>query len=102
MLCEVSVWGNFAVTWAVLSLMGLLFVFVMSGYLFYHYYVHATFEKWQYKSNAKYPTPEKVRDEIVMMIKGMCTATLCPALSLHLAQRGLSNVCLSKFVACDC
>ncbi|EGG19309.1 hypothetical protein DFA_02096 [Cavenderia fasciculata] len=46
---------------------------------------------WRWKTNAKYPTPEKVKDEIIMMLKGMVTATLCPALALQLAQRGMSK-----------
>jgi len=32
-----------------------------------------------------------VRQEIIVLSKGMLSATLCPALSLHLAQRGLSQ-----------
>ena len=64
-----------------------------SGIVFYHYYWPSkiTYEKWQYKTNPKYPTPEKVRDEIVQTAKGIFTATLCPALSMYLAAQGKSK-----------
>ena len=33
----------------------------------------------------------QVRDEIVQMLKGMFCATLCPALSLELAKKGIGH-----------
>ena len=67
-----------------------------------------TYDKWIYKSNPKFPTPEKVgrgmiqfmrrewtvevRDEIVQMLKGMLCASLCPAISVELAKHGYSQV----------
>eukprot|EP00004_Rigifila_ramosa_P020375 TRINITY_DN5285_c0_g3_i2.p1 TRINITY_DN5285_c0_g3~~TRINITY_DN5285_c0_g3_i2.p1 ORF type:complete len:330 (+),score=79.10 TRINITY_DN5285_c0_g3_i2:25-990(+) len=91
MLCEVQISGNFFVTWMTLNALALVALLTMSGSLFYVYYQRATFEKWQNKSNPKYPTPEIVRSEIIQMLKGMCSATLCPALSLYLAQHNHSQ-----------
>ena len=39
-----------------------------------------------FQSNPKFPSVEKVRDEIIQMVKGMTCATICPALSIYLAQ----------------
>ena len=91
MLCEIEASGSFFSTWAALTLMGLLSQLAFSGSAFYYYYVTPTFEKWQWKSNPAFPPPEKVRDEITMMLKGLCSATLCPAASLYLARHGLSQ-----------
>eukprot|EP01135_Chromosphaera_perkinsii_P004966 Nk52_evm10s307 gene=Nk52_evmTU10s307 len=91
MLCELSLWGNFWMTWFCLT--GLAFVTLMlfSGSMFYYGYVAVTFEKWQYKSNPKFPAPSMVRMEIIQMLKGMATATMCPAFTLYLSQYGLSQ-----------
>ncbi len=35
-----------------------------------------------------YPTAEKVRDEIIQTLKGMMCASVCPAISVYLAQKG--------------
>jgi len=80
-------------TWLVMSCLGLFFNVITSGPTFYYYYVkkNVTYEKWIYKSNPKFPSPEKVRDEIVQMLKGMLCATVCPALSLHLGKYGVGN-----------
>ncbi|KAJ1468707.1 hypothetical protein T484DRAFT_1920167 [Baffinella frigidus] len=89
-LCELEASGSFFTTWLSLTLMGLLSQFVFSGGAFYYYYVDPTYEKWVWKSNPEYPKPEKVREEILQMIKGLCSATLCPAFSLYLARHGQS------------
>jgi len=47
-----------------------------------------TYEKWIMKSNPKFPSPEKVRDEIVQMTKSVVTAAMCPAASVYLAYHG--------------
>ncbi|GAM17249.1 hypothetical protein SAMD00019534_004240 [Acytostelium subglobosum LB1] len=91
MLCEISVWGNFMATWTLLSVAGLFFILLLSGIVFVKYYVKPTYEMWRWKTNPKYPSAEKVKDEIIMMLKGMVTATFCPALALQLAQRGASK-----------
>jgi len=94
MLCEINQHaGSFLGTWVYLSFLETIFLFAVSTPAFYHYYArrNITYEKWIYKSNPKYPTPAKVRDEIFQMLKGMLCATVCPALSLHLASHGYSN-----------
>lgn len=45
----------------------------------------------QRKSNPKFPSAEKVRDEIVQMVKSVFCAALCPAASVCLAYRGMSK-----------
>lgn len=89
MLCEISSWFgyNFFYTWIALSLIALFFLITFSSAIFYQYYVKITFDKWQQKSNPKYPPAESVRTEIIMMLKGLLSATLCPALTLNLMGR---------------
>jgi len=53
--------------------------------------VKVTYDKWIHKSNPKFPSPLSVRNEILQMMKGMATATLCPAISIYLAHHGLSQ-----------
>eukprot|EP01091_Cochliopodium_minus_P014319 TRINITY_DN483_c0_g1_i2.p1 TRINITY_DN483_c0_g1~~TRINITY_DN483_c0_g1_i2.p1 ORF type:complete len:294 (-),score=48.78 TRINITY_DN483_c0_g1_i2:93-974(-) len=91
MLCEVQQFGNFFSTWIILSLMGVVLVFLMSGTLFYIYYVKVTYEKWRYKINPEFPSPAKVKQEIIFMLKGILAATLCPTISLYLSTKGMSN-----------
>eukprot|EP01126_Amoeba_proteus_P059045 TRINITY_DN7683_c0_g1_i2.p1 TRINITY_DN7683_c0_g1~~TRINITY_DN7683_c0_g1_i2.p1 ORF type:complete len:306 (+),score=44.43 TRINITY_DN7683_c0_g1_i2:726-1643(+) len=91
MLCELSLWGNFVTTWILITALGWFILMFLSVTLFMKYYVKPTYDQWTYKSNPNYPEPEKVRQEIIMMTKGLVTATLCPALSLFLTQKGLSK-----------
>ena len=91
MLCEIEASGSFFSTWALLTLAGLLSQLVFSGGAFVYYYVNPTYEQWRWKSNPEFPKPEKIREEIVQMIKGLCSATLCPAGSLYLARHGMSQ-----------
>jgi len=91
MLCEISDWGNFVITWLTCSLLSLVFVIPTSGTLFYLYYWKPTYESWRYKSNPKFPKPEKIRDEVRMMFKGLGVASICPALTLFLMQHNLSK-----------
>jgi lathosterol oxidase len=63
----------------------------MSGGLFYKYYANPTYEQWQRKSNPKFPSPHKIREEIIAMTKGMLATTFCPSLALYLAQHGYSQ-----------
>ena len=88
-----SVGESFWTTWVAFTILGLVTVFSTSGPLFYYYYWpgQVTFEKWQYKSNPKFPSPEKVRDEIVQMCKCTLCATLCPAAAVWLTYRGLGD-----------
>lgn len=94
MLCEVAAHtDSFIGTWMFLVIGALILTFITSGPVFYFYYwkTQVTYEKWQYKSNTKYPTPEKVRDEIIAMAKGLLVAAVCPATSLYLARHGMSK-----------
>ena len=88
-----SVGSSFLVTWMAFTVLGLFAVFTTSGPLFYFYYwpSKVTFEKWRYKSNPKFPSPEKVRDEIVQMCKSVLSATLCPAATVWLTYRDLGE-----------
>lgn len=91
MLCEIALWGNFFATWLLLSLLAMVGLLLMSGALFYRDYIHASFESWKQKINPDYPSAEKVRDEIRVMLGGLLAATLCPSLALTLAQKGISQ-----------
>jgi len=88
MLCEISTWSNFLFTWGFLSFLGFIFITFFSGLIFKIYYVDVTYEKWLQKTNPKYPPADKVRTEIIMMTKGLLSATLCPTISLYLTQKG--------------
>jgi len=63
----------------------------MSATLFKAYYVDVTYEKWVNKSNPKFPPPEKVKEEITQMLKGLFTATIAPTMSLWLSANGGSK-----------
>jgi len=80
-LCELPS-DNFFLAWGVLFTLGVTSLFTLSGTVFYKYYVNPTYEMWEWKSNPKYPKPEKVRDEIRQMLKGALCGTICPALAL--------------------
>ena len=45
-----------------MSALEAVFLFATSGPVFYYYYARSnvTLDKWMYKSNPKYPSPEKV------------------------------------------
>lgn len=94
MLCEISsLSGGLISTWLWMSALEAVFLFATSGPVFYYYFARSmvTYDKWIYKSNPKFPTPEKVRDEIVQMLKGMLCASICPAISVELAKHGYSQ-----------
>ena len=74
--------------WVLLSLLSLIALLAFSGIAFYFLYVIPSFSKWQYKINPAYPTPEKVREEILVMLQGLVFSTICPALSIYMTQSG--------------
>jgi lathosterol oxidase len=88
MLCEIARHGNFFTTWAVLTLLALAATMAMSAWIFRRYYWAPTIETWRKKSSPNYPSPELVRREVLQMLKGLVTATICPALALTLSQHG--------------
>lgn len=91
MLVELAQRGNFFTTWLVLAVMAFVLMMLMSGTLFYFYYWHPTFERWQQKSSPQFPRPQMVRREVLQMLKGLLAATVCPALALHLVDSGWSH-----------
>ena len=79
MLCEISeASGSFFATWAWLSVLGTFFLFITSAPVFYYYYwnTNVTFEKWIYKSNPKFPSPEKVSIAYFPVLNGTMTTTI--------------------------
>jgi len=114
MLCEISTLtgGSFFAIWMSLNVITFTFIMLSSGPVFYFYYWpnKVNYQKWRNKvsgffssyifcsftydtkfgfhsqTNPTFPSVEKVRNEILQMLKGMMCATLCPAASLFLAQ----------------
>lgn len=91
MLCEIATNYGYFVLWIVMTVLAFISVLILSGSLFYPYYVKPTFEKWQYKNNPKFPTPQMVKKEIIQMCKGLAAATLCPAFALMASKWGVSQ-----------
>jgi lathosterol oxidase len=91
-LCEIAEASghNFFAIWFCLALFGLLSVMTTSCVLFYYYYwpTQVTYEKWCHKTNPKFPSPAKVRDEIVQMLKGIAAGVILPATALWLTGQG--------------
>src|SRR5260221_5137805 len=91
MLYGIAQRGNFFTTWLALTALALVMTVLMSGTLFLLYYWRPTFETWRRKSNPEFPKPAMVRREVLQMLKGIATATLCPAAALHLVGAGWSH-----------
>jgi lathosterol oxidase len=89
MLCSVA--DSLLGTWFAMTAVGLVAVLTLSGVFFRHYYLSPTFEQWVNKTNPAFPPAESVRAEVLKTCKGILVATLCPAVSLALARRGLSQ-----------
>lgn len=81
---------SFLLTWATASAVAFLFVIFFSGIVFYKLYwpTQVTYEKWMWKTNPKFPTPEKVRDEIIQTTKCVWCAAICPSLALYMYANG--------------
>jgi len=82
--------NSFLLTWVAITIMAAMTDLSFSGYAFYKLYwpSQVTYETWFWKTNPKYPTPEKVRDEIIQTLKGMGFAALLPALAMWLHAQG--------------
>jgi lathosterol oxidase len=92
MICEIAhASDSFALTWLALTCVTLVSVAFLSFPPFYALYVKRSFETWQFKTCAKYPAPEMVRDEVIQMCKGVAAATLAPTASIFLTRLGLSQ-----------
>lgn len=91
MLVELAQRGNLLTTWLALTVLTFVLTMIMSGALFRLDYWAPTFERWQRKSNPAFPKPAMVRREVLQMLKGLATATVCPALALHLVDSGWSK-----------
>lgn len=92
MLCEFASFNNFFLTWAILTVLSFTGMCFFSGLIFYaYYYKRPSLSRWQQKSNPQFPSPEKVREEIITMGKGVAGAVLCPTITLYLSAKGLSN-----------
>jgi lathosterol oxidase len=91
MLCTVAAHGNFFLSWFTLTVLALLSTMVMSAWIFARYYLRPTFAQWQKKSDPRFPSPVMIRREVLQMLKGLVTATTCPALALHLRGFGLGK-----------
>ena len=79
MLCVISeASGSFFATWAWMSVLETFFLFITSAPVFYYYYwnTNVTFEKWIYKSNPKFPSPEKVSIAYFPVLNGTMTTTI--------------------------
>jgi lathosterol oxidase len=84
---------SFLATWLAITLMTLTAVAATSGTLFFYFYAkrNVTYEKWAMKTNPQYPSAEKVRDEIVQMLKGIALSACCPALAIYLTGNGVGQ-----------
>lgn len=83
MICEAAEGQPFLVIWLALTFLGFMSQVILSGSAFLWFYANPTYEQWRYKSNPKYPTPVMVKEEIITMIKGLCSATIMPSISLY-------------------
>ena len=101
MLCEIAnLTSNaaldFVISWLVLTLLGGLSMFLLSGSVFYLYYMRPTYEKWQRKLNPEFPSPVMVRLEVRQMLKSLMAATLVPAATLILSQERFRHLGLAQ------
>lgn len=91
MLCEIGTNNGIFVLWLAMTVLGLISMVVLSGSIFYPYYMNPTFERWQMKNNPKFPSALLVKKEIIHMCKGLSVATLCPAFTLMASKWGISH-----------
>ena len=82
MLCEFDTAGNPLLTWALLTFLGLVSQLIMSGWTFYEYYHKVSYEKWYWKTNAEFPSPESIRGEIIQRLRK--ARPISPHISPHL------------------
>lgn len=90
-LCQIGEEYGFFAIWTVLSVLGLTSMLIMSSIIFRPYYYSPTMERWQYKSNPKFPSPALVKKEIIHMCKGLSVGVLCPAFAIVAKQWDMSQ-----------
>ncbi|MBK8266315.1 MAG: sterol desaturase family protein [Nannocystis sp.] len=91
MLVELAAQTGFFITWIIIAALAVLLMIIMSGLLFWRDYANPTFERWQRKNDPTYPSPLMVRREALQMLKGVLSASFCPALALYLVESGWSK-----------
>jgi lathosterol oxidase len=74
--------------WVLLTLLSFLTLVAFSGSAFYLLYWKPTYASWRYKINPAYPSPDKIREEVLVMLQGLVFSTVCPALSLYFLNNG--------------
>jgi lathosterol oxidase len=74
---------NFFAIWAIMAVSAGIVINLGSGLTFRWLYVNASYDKWQYKSNAKFPSPAAVRDEALTTWKAVVHATAWPSLAIY-------------------
>jgi Delta7-sterol 5-desaturase len=77
---------SFLPLWGLLSLLSLLTLSLCSTALFYSLYLTPTYSLWKYKINPKFPSIQKIKEEILVMLQGILFSTICPALSIYLTR----------------
>jgi Delta7-sterol 5-desaturase len=82
---------SFLSLWAILSLLSLFTLLLLSGLLFHYLYVRPSYQLWRYKINPKYPSTNKVKEEVIVMMQGIFFSTICPALSIYFTRHGIGH-----------
>ena len=92
-VCSLQDWdgSSFLSIWIGLSILSLIFLVIFSSACFYFLYYYPTFASWRYKINPQYPSPLKVREEVIVMLRGIGFSTFCPALSLWCVKQKLGH-----------
>jgi len=91
MICELADSYGFVWTYVIITLLATVSVLFMSFCLFFWLYMNPTYDTWKHKDNPEYPTPAKVRWEILQTIKSVCFSTIIPVLSFWMAGKGYSK-----------
>lgn len=84
---------SFLLTWVLLTLFANSVFALLSSYTFYTWCwpTQVSYEKWRRMSSPKFPTPEKVRDDIIQASRVICCATMCPTLAFWLYAKGVAG-----------
>jgi lathosterol oxidase len=98
MLCEIGEQHGFLALWAAMSALGALSVLVLSSVVFIPFYGRPSFEKWQYKTNPKFPSPQLVRKEVWQSLKGVAVGVLCPVFAVYASSPARSLPFLDRSI----